>query len=921
MMSSWKVRYKLLLLTLIPAICIALLLGSYYTYRTVTNLDKQIIKRGRAIVSHLAPASEYGVISGNISFLKQLSDNTLRQTDVLGVSILDKDGAVLYENKRSVSPVLEPRPVISKIAGMLFNQTDLTFGSKIHLTDVSGTAETSGEQAATVKRQAIGKVRVILTQKQKNYQQTLIIVNSVIGILLALAVTSLFALYIGRTISRPIERLTFTVNNIQSGDLGSRSRESSGGEIGLLEKGVNQMAETIQNSHKRMALETRNATSELRKKINEINEKNYELEVARSRAEEANIAKSRFLANMSHELRTPMNAILGFTDLLSNVTKDPEHNDYLKTIRRSASDLLVLINEILDYSKIESGELKIDTLDFNVYEMIDDVVSLLNRTAHDKYLDFLLYIDPKVPVFVHTDPLRIKQAIINLVSNAIKFTDKGHVALEVHFRDSGSESYLEFRVIDTGIGIEDPDDRIFEPFAQRDDSLTREHAGTGLGLSITKYFVEKLNGAIGYTSRPNKGSTFWFTIPYSASQTVLYYEQNGKPLSTLVYDRSPVRVSYTHDMLSAWSYPVKITSGIEEFLAEFSSGKYELVLYYLNRNDIDTDLQISINHLAAPDNCIKFFLHNNHYYEDLSAVTGFHHIANVITPYHLFNYVAENTTGPAADSASISAIQTYTGEIKGTTSLHGITVLIADDNDINQRLLQVYVTRNGGDFFLANDGESAIEIAEREKLDIIVMDVHMPKTDGITAMKTIKNQEPDMPIVAVTADAGSNSVTNYMNTGFDACLIKPVTEKKLVGTVLSMVHQADVFQEGVAATETESIEPESPGDLPVIDIENAIKISGGNRQLSHELYNMLVVDLKNKRTQLMGDNDDTTVIKEIAHKIRGGAKYCAAERLHYHASKLESAITAKRDQAAIGKLTSSLVNGINEVLSSENPYK
>ncbi|MGI9303317.1 MAG: response regulator [Gammaproteobacteria bacterium] len=913
-MAPRKVRYKLLFLALVPAIGLALVMGVYTTYRGVKYLDRQITQRGEAIARHFAPAAEYGVTTGNIPILRYLADSTLTAPDVVSVSISNAEGSVLYKTERDDFWTFEPNNLIQRVSERLFAKKNLTFDNDILLTDIGETA------SSDVEKQRIGMVRIMLTQQPKNYRQTELITNSALAIVALLLLATLFALYVARTISRPIELLTSMVNNIQGGDLGARAEQSSGGEIGSLQTGINQMAETIQNSHKRMALETRNATQELRKKITQINEKNYELEVARSRAEEANIAKSRFLANMSHELRTPMNAILGFTDLLGDAVKDTEHVDYLKTIRRSASDLLVLINEILDYSKIESGELKIDTLDFNIYELIDDVVNLLNKTAYDKYLDFLLYIDPRVPVLIHSDPLRIKQAIINLVSNAIKFTDKGHIALEVYYReaDDAEDTCLEFRVIDTGIGIDDSDDHIFEPFVQRDDSLTREYTGTGLGLSITKYFVEKLDGAIGYSSRVNKGSTFWFTIPLTVRDAVTYHEDAGiNPLNTLVYDRHRDRMDYSSDMLSAWGFPAKITDNIETFIKEFSSGKYDLVLYYLNRNDIDTDLQISMNHLAS-DNAIKFFLHNTHYYEDLSSITGFHHVNNVVTPYHLFNHIRDSAKGTDGDApTTTTTIHSYTSELSTTNSLEDIRLLIADDNDINQRLMQVYVTRNGGSYELANDGESAIELAKREDFDLIVMDVHMPKTDGITAMQTIKAQTPDVPIIAVTADASSNSVNNYISQGFDTCLIKPVTERKLVSTVLNIVNDTETEIPALQISDQDA----DSAELPIIDITNAIRISGGNKQLSHELYNMLIVDLKTKKMQLMSDGNDTGFIKEIAHKISGGAKYCSAERLHYHASKLEGAIKDSRDDAVIDKLTHRLVDGINEVLAQENPYR
>ncbi len=916
-MNSWKILNRLLFLALTPAITVAILLTFYFSAGIISDLNRAAYERCDTLSDYLAAASANGVVTTHLGVLQSLGHNALLTPGVVRVTIEDETGNVLYEAHRPRKEVQAPPP-IEMLSRVLFGQRLLSFKKEIH-PPAARLEPDPGElmdpfQAASPR---LGYVTVEYSSAATAHQATRVVLKGVALVVAILAVTALFALHIARTLSRPLHNMLQTVTAIQKGQLESRLSLSGGGELEALERGINAMAERIASSREQLLRAVNVATTELNEKIAEINQKNHELELARSRAEDANLAKSRFLANMSHELRTPMNAIIGFTDLLKEYRVDDAHRDYVETIARSAGDLLVLINEILDYSKIESGELKIEPCEFNLYELIGGVLNLLDKSAYEKGLDVYVYMDPEIPVQISSDPLRLKQTVINLLSNAIKFTAQGHVALEVHRHratDAGQGDYLEFRVIDTGIGIADTDSgHIFEPFVQDDDSLTREHHGTGLGLAITRDFVEKLGGEIGFSSSPGKGSTFWFTLPLTCSHERLYHQERPLgPISALVYDRQARRAGYTGDLLRAWGLTVTLCDSIEAFSRGFGSGEYDLILYYLHRNDVDTDLQISIKQLSRCP-AVKLFLHNANHVQDLSPATGFLHLSNIITPYRLHELIHDALYKGADQEAPTPSSR---GE-----DLSGLRILIADDNEINQRLLQVYISRNNGEYAVARNGREAIDLIDKTSLDAVIMDVHMPHVDGIAAMRRIKPHRPALPIIVVTADASPENVGRYRDLGFDHCLTKPVSERDLITTILALTGRGP----------EEHPDPERPGakpahrdteELPVLDLDKAIKISGDNEGLAHELFNMLVVDLKSKRAQLSKEvAGDMGALAELAHKIRGGAKFCAAERVQRQAAKLEAAIRSHAEPQQIERLIEALISAINELVALPNPYR
>ncbi len=728
----------------------------------------------------------------------------------------------------------------------------------------------------------------------------------VVATLSAVALGLGLGLWTAGGIRTPLRELADAFSTWEAGERTTDLRTEVGGELGELQRRFRHAARRIRAQLERAERAERTASERLRQRLEEVDRRDQSLELQRSRLEAAGLARSRWLADMSHELRTPLNAISGFSDLLAGYDVDAAHRSYVENIRRAASELLLMIGEILDYAKIEAGEVEVQRRPFDFYEEMEGVVTLMGRLAHARGLDFLTFLDPRIPDRVVSDPQRIRQAVINLLSNAVKFTENGYVALEVRMEED-PRPVLEFRVIDTGVGIEpEAAERLFQPFAQGVGGLHAQAAGTGLGLSITKVFVERLGGEIGCAGQPGEGSTFWIRVPVSLDEGAQPYHRR-EPLTArrfLVFDRNPTRAAYTRALLEGWGLGVDHAAGLEAFRSRYLQGEYDAILYFLNRSDVDTDLQVSIGDLsraAVP----KYFFHAAEHHGAIEARSGFHHLSALISPRRLHRLLGEARRPPQGEGSPATGAAE-----RAVTGLNGLRVLIADDNEINRHLLGVYVSRNDGEALFAPDGLAALDQADAHRPDLALLDLDMPRLSGSEAAGELRRRFPEMRLVAVTAETRAERLAGLREQGFDAVLIKPVTERRLLDTVAALCPPG-------------SGEPARGGDsAPVVDVDKAVRLTGGKRELAEELFGMLLADLRAKREQLVFRNDeDRERLRGLAHRIQGGARYCAAVRVQRAAQRLEYVAEAGGGEGEIEAALQRLRDRIDELLQAENPYR
>ncbi|MGH8221268.1 MAG: response regulator, partial [Steroidobacteraceae bacterium] len=514
-------------------------------------------------------------------------------------------------------------------------------------------------------------------------------------------------------------------------------------------------------------------------------------------AQAANHAKGAFLATMSHEIRTPMNGITGMTALLLDSALGRVQREYAEAIRTSANSLLAIINDILDFSKIEAGKLEVESLEMNLWDQVEEVGSMLALQAAMKGLELIVDIATDVPQTVLGDPQRIRQCLVNLAGNAIKFTSVGEIVIAV--RRAGERegaAQVRFDVRDTGIGIA-PEERgeLFKPFTQADSSTTRRYGGTGLGLSIVKHLTELMGGEVGLESEVGKGSSFWFTLPLTRC------EPSGRS-KRLALDASRSRILIVDDNatnrrvlaghLAAGPYDVASAASAAEALerlgAAVAEGRpFEAVLidYQMPQMDgamlgerIAGDPRLALSRLILLTSLERRGDHSRF------ASMGFAaYLSKPVRPRELRECLAHVLEHGAQECSAHALVTrgTLTAADTGAAA-YGGRVLVVEDNPVNQKVAQKFLERLGCAVRVAGDGKEAVDIVERERFDLILMDMQMPVMDGIEATRAIRAAEGGgirTPIVALTANVLAGQFQSYLDAGMDDVLAKPLETARL----------------------------------------------------------------------------------------------------------------------------------------------
>ncbi|MBK8972245.1 MAG: response regulator [Hahellaceae bacterium] len=674
----------------------------------------------------------------------------------------------------------------------------------------------------------------------------------------------------------------------------------------------------------------------------DINERMEKEKAQREReaAEASASSKSEFLANMSHEIRTPMNAIIGFAALALKTDLDNKQRDYIAKIEKSSKALLGIINDILDFSKIEAGKMSLELTNFNVYDVVNDIVNILSQKAADKNLELVVRVAPEITGDLIGDPLRLEQILINLTNNAIKFTSEGEVVIRISaVQDLDTKTQLQFDVIDTGIGITpEQQQKLFNPFTQADGSTTRKYGGTGLGLSISKQLVELMQGEIWVESTAGVGSTFafhaWFEKQPEAQQQDIYSVKELKDLQVLLIDDKDVGQEALLEILASFNCSTTAIQPdytlISKLEKDYPEAPFDLIVVDRQLRAMETiDAARKIHALPGFTKIpiLLMTLANEAHLHEEAQNLGFSVLIKPVTPSVVLDAIQAilGFTG-----AKPSAAKSETTELQ-LSRLHGQQILLVEDTLFNQEIATEFLNQVGIKVTLAENGQLALEALEKRRFDAVLMDVQMPVMDGFEATRRIRSIPAfrQLPVIAMTANAMKGDKNRCLQAGMNDYISKPVSQDLLYQTLLRWIgHQVEegeltgkVLSPATPPLITESpeapitpkedsvpqdIQPQGSDADPPMDLKKALEQMGGSEALLNKMLNRFLQEQAQAVEKIMEAHDqgDNTTAHRLAHTLKGIAGSLSAQALREKAAALEDALESGAVPTYLEKLFS-----------------
>ncbi|MBC8210703.1 MAG: response regulator [Gammaproteobacteria bacterium] len=857
----FRIKHQILLIAMIPV----LLIDAFFTYVLIkSNIDQaeQLLQsKGEIIAQQIASASEFGLLTGSYEQIRRLLEQSINTNNIIFIAVYNIDGSIIARTVGS-----DYQPLLS---------TEYSYyrqNIQTHPLDTKDIFE-PGKPTDTAISRNLGWVHMYISKQQLQMTISRIFKEGAFFFFAMLLLAILLTLSISRRITRPVYSLLNHLNRIETGHLGDIINPLEANEIGDVQKGFNSMSQALLANRRQLDEKIKSATIDLRLAVSDLEKNNYELALARDTAQKADKVKTQFLANMSHEIRTPINGIQGFLTLLFKTGLSQEQLRYADIITQSTRDLSNIVNEILDFSKIESGKIELINTPFDLHELVESTRDSLFASTIEKNIDLYLSIYSDTPKMLTGDKYRLKQILINLIGNAIKFTDQGFVSITVIMEDeSAKKAMIRFDIEDSGIGINIENQKtLFKAFKQIESDINRRFTGTGLGLAISKNLAILMGGMIQLTSQPNRGSLFSLLLPFDKvpaqndtadstdhSQTVLIYAFNERALSELqsLYNRAGFNVE---------AELIKDPSLIDRYQKQLMQNLsyIDFIVFDLRHSSLHPDQLIP---QKAHQQCLRVIvMHYDPSLVKLSSYADYQFISVINSSNKLHSLMTQLKSDPAPEPALAN--------VEKPSQHNAKNILIVDDNAINLALA-CELTRIWGHLpTQANNARAAMQLFKVQSFDLILLDIQMPEIDGIELMQMMRNEQPELctRIIAITANVLEKEQERLLNLGFDGYISKPIEEQKLKNLL--------DHQQPVSTVKPQTDAP--TGALSSLDFAQTLKLCANQEKLVISTFTMLqqeLPDYKNVLNFAIG-SVDLEKIGAIMHILHGVVCYAALPAL------------------------------------------